>query len=320
MIPIVVFFSCVLATFFAYWLLMRKSTHEQQMLQKRLSGVLDIAEGAVTPASQFIRRDLLSEVPSANRLLGRWFLARKLSLFIQQAGLRLTVMRLLLFAGLAALGGLLIASLLADSLIPRLICALAASSLPFVFVWYKRKNRLHQFLTQLPEGLDLMSRALSAGHAFTESMHMVSTEMPEPLAGEFAATYEAQKLGLSYKIAMKHLTMRVPLLELRLCVTAILIQRETGGNLAEILDRVAITIRERFKILEDLNTLTTASRLSAWLLCALPIIMLGIITVINPDYLDPLWRDPRGHRLLWIAAGMQVMGMLVVRKIMQIKI
>ena len=126
-----------------------------------------------------------------------------------------------------------------------------------------------QFLEHLPDALDLMSRALSAGHAFSEALHMVSTEMPEPIATEFRKTYEEQNLGLSLKLALENLTQRMPLLDLKMCVTAILIQRETGGNLAEILEKVAYTIRERFRIMGDLKTLTTSSRMSAWLLCAL---------------------------------------------------
>jgi tight adherence protein B len=225
-----------------------------------------------------------------------------------------------MFSAMSGLAGWFIANFLTDFILLQIFIGLCTSSFPFLYVWRKRTARLHLFLTQLPEALDLMSRALSSGHAFTEAMQMVATEMQEPIASEFAATYEAQKLGLSYKLALRHLTMRVPLLELRLCVTAILIQRETGGNLSEILSRVAVTIRERFKILEDLNTLTTASRASAWVLCGLPVLMMGIIMLINPGYLDPLFNDPRGHTLLWIAAGMQISGMLVVRKIMQIKI
>ena len=165
-----------------------------------------------------------------------------------------------------------------------------------------------------------MSRALSAGHAFAESLHMVATEMPEPIAGEFRKTYEEQNLGLSLKLALENMTKRVPLLDLRLCVTAIMIQRETGGNLAEILEKVAHTIRERFRIMEDLKTLTTSSRMSAWLLCGLPIFVALTVTFLNPDYMSVLWSDPRGHNLIYIAVGMQITGMLVVRKILRIKI
>ncbi len=149
---------------------------------------------------------------------------------------------------------------------------------------------------------------------------MVSTEMPEPIATEFRKTYEEQNLGLSLKLALENLTQRIPLLDLHMCVTAVMIQRETGGNLAEILEKVAYTIRERFRIMGDLKTLTTSSRMSAWLLCGLPIFVALAITVMNPEYMSILWKDQRGHYLIAIALFMQLTGMLIVRKILDIKI
>jgi tight adherence protein B len=149
---------------------------------------------------------------------------------------------------------------------------------------------------------------------------MVSTEMPEPIASEFRKTYEEQNLGLSLKLALENLMQRIPLLDLRMCVTAVLIQRETGGNLAEILEKVAYTIRERFRIMGDLKTLTTSSRLSAWILCGLPILVAVGVTVLNPDYMSVLWKDQRGHYLIAAALILQVTGMLIVRKILDIKI
>ncbi len=162
----------------------------------------------------------------------------------------------------------------------------------------KRKKRLNKFLQLLPDALDLMSRGLSAGHAFTEALQMVASEMPEPISMEFRKTYEEQNLGLSLKLALENLVQRVPLLDLRMCVTAVMIQRETGGNLSELLEKVAYTIRERFRIMEDLKTMTLSSRWSAWLLCALPIFLAVYITFMNPGYMDVMWRDPRGHKLL----------------------
>jgi len=188
------------------------------------------------------------------------------------------------------------------------------------FNWWRRKRRFDSFLEQLPDSLDLISRALSAGHAFSEALHMVSMEMPEPIATEFRKAYEEQNLGLSVKLALENLTQRIPLLDLKMCVTAILIQRETGGNLAEILEKVAYTIRERFRIMGDLKTLTTSSRMSAWLLCGLPIFVAVAVTVMNPEYMSVLWKDPRGHYLIAAALTMQITGMLIVRKILKIKI
>ena len=176
------------------------------------------------------------------------------------------------------------------------------------------------FLEELPDAFDLVSRALSAGHGFSEALHMVSEEMPDPIATEFRKAYEEQNLGLSIKLALENLTQRIPLLDLRMCVTAVLIQRETGGNLSEILEKVSHTIRERFRIMGDLKTLTTSSRMSAWLLCGLPIFVALAVTVMNPDYMSVLWKDHRGHYLIAAAMFMQISGMLIVRKILNIKI
>ena len=200
------------------------------------------------------------------------------------------------------------------------LAGLIAATVPFVHVWWTRRKRFDRFLENLPDALDLMSRALSAGHAFSEALHMVSTEMPEPIASEFRKTYEEQNLGLSLKLALENLAQRMPLLDLRMVITAVLIQRETGGNLAEILEKVAYTIRERFRILGDLKTLTTSSRMSAWLLCALPIFVAIAVTMMNPEYMSVLWKDERGHYLIAAALIMQITGMLIVRKILNIKI
>jgi tight adherence protein B len=144
--------------------------------------------------------------------------------------------------------------------------------------------------------------------------------MPDPIAKEFRITFEEQKLGLPTKLALDRLTERVPVLDLRLCVTAMHIQRETGGNLAEILERVSHTIRERFRIMEDFRTMTTASRASGWILCALPFALVFVLTVMNPDYMSVLVSDQRGHYVLTFAIIWQILGMLLIRKFLNIKV
>jgi len=225
-----------------------------------------------------------------------------------------------MFSVMAGMLGLLAASVLTISVLVIAVSGLATAMIPFVHVWWKRRQRFNAFLEHLPDALDLMSRGLSAGHAFSESLYMVASEMPEPIATEFRKTYEEQNLGLSLKLALENMTDRMPLLDLKMCVTAVLIQRETGGNLAEILEKVAVTIRERFRIMGDLKTLTTSSRMSAWLLCGLPIFVTFIITAMNPEYMSVLWKDQRGHYLIAAALFLQVTGMLIVRKILNIKI
>jgi tight adherence protein B len=255
-----------------------------------------------------------------NRVLIKLQVSSKLKQMIDQADSHITVMRLILFSLTAGVLAALAVSMLSTSYLLMGFCAFMATALPFLHIHAKRKKRLKKFLQLLPDALDLMARGLSAGHAFTEALHMVATEMPEPISTEFRKTYEEQNLGLSLKLALQNMVERVPLLDLRMCVTAVMIQRETGGNLSELLEKVAYTIRERFRIMEDLKTMTLSSRWSAWLLCALPIFLAVYVTIMNPGYMDVMWRDARGNRLLALAAIMQVLGMLMVQRIMKIRI
>ncbi|HEX8774625.1 MAG TPA: type II secretion system F family protein [Pyrinomonadaceae bacterium] len=315
-----VFIFCLFLVLGAYLTATRGSDAKRARLQKRLSEAL--LHSAHTEDVEVIlaREELLSEIPWINRFLIELQVATRLKRVLDQADLHITVTRLVMFSVMAGMLAALAASMLTISVLVMVAAGVTAAALPFIHVFWKRRKRFEQFLEHLPDTLELMSRALSAGHAFSEALHMVSAEMPEPIATEFRKTYEEQNLGLSLKLALENLTQRIPLLDLRLCVTAILIQRETGGNLAEILEKVAHTIRERFRILGDLKTLTTSSRMSAWLLCGLPIFITIVITAMNPDYMSILWRDPRGHKLIAVALFMQVTGMLVVRKILRIKI
>ena len=320
MIPFLVFTTCMFAVFGAYLLATRQSEAKRRRLQQRLAEALLYTKHTDDAEIQLARSELMSEIPLLNRMLVRVQIATRLRRMLDQADLHITVSRLVMLALLAGLMAGLAVSMLTISTVVVICAGIAAASVPFVHVAYRRRRRLNAFLEHLPDALDLMSRALQAGHAFAESLHMIATEMPEPVATEFRKTYEEQNLGLSLKLALENLAERVPLLDLRLCVTAIMIQRETGGNLAEILEKVAYTIRERFRILEDLKTLTTSSRMSAWILCGLPVFVALAVTVMNPEYMNVLWRDPRGHNLLFAAAFMQLTGMLIIRKILRIKI
>ena len=320
LISFLVFLFCLFLVLGAYLFATHGSDAKRARLQKRLADAL--LHSAHTDDVDVIlaRAELMSEIPWLNRILVSVQAALQLKRMLDQADLHITPSRLVMFSGMAGLLAAMAVSALTFSLVLMFVCGVVAAALPFIHVWWKRKKRFDAFLEHLPDALDLMSRALSAGHAFSEALHMISVEMPEPIASEFRKTYEEQNLGLSLKLALENLTQRIPLLDLRMCVTAILIQRETGGNLAEILEKVAYTIRERFRILGDLKTLTTSSRMSAWLLCGLPIGVALAITFMNPEYMSVLWKDPRGHYLIAAAMIMQVTGMLIVRKILRIKI
>jgi len=319
-ISFLVFVFALFLVLGAYLLATHSTDQKRARLQKRLSEALLHSAHTEDVEVVLARNELMSEIPWVNRTLVNIQAALQLKRMLDQADLHITPSRLLMFSVMAGMLGALASSVL-TVLIPLIILVgLVCASIPFVHVWWCRRKRFNAFLEHLPDSLDLMSRALSAGHAFSESLHMVSMEMPEPIATEFRKAYEEQNLGLSVKLALENLTQRMPLLDLKMCVVAILIQRETGGTLAEILEKVAYTIRERFRILGDLKTLTTSSRMSAWLLCALPIIVALAVTMLNPEYMSVLWTDPRGHYLIALALFMQISGMLIVRKILRIQI
>lgn len=320
LVPFFVFLACLFVVYALYLLTSRKSDARRRLLNERLAEAIRTSAHSTDVDVQLAREELLSEIPWVNRSLIKFEISASLKRMIDQADLQITVMRLVLFSFTATALGFLAASMITVSLPLKCLFAFVAGALPFLHVMGKRKKRLKKFLQLLPDALDLMARGLSAGHAFTEALQMVATEMPEPIASEFRKTYDEQNLGLSLKLALDNLIHRVPLLDLRMCVTAIMIQRETGGNLSELLEKVAYTIRERFRIMEDLKTMTLSSRWSAWLLCGLPIFLAIYMTVVNPNHMEVMWRDPRGHTLLFIAAAMQIMGMLMVQKIMRIKI
>ena len=320
LIPFFVFLASLFVVYALYLITSRKSDAKRALLNERLAEAIRSSAHSNDLEVQLAREELLSEIPWVNRSLLKLEITARLKRIIDQADLNVTVMRLVLFSATAAALGFLAARMVTISLGLMILFGLIAGALPFLHVLAKRKKRLRKFLQLLPDALDLMSRGISAGHAFTEALQMVATEMPEPIATEFRKTYDEQNLGLSLKLALENLIQRVPLLDLRMTVTAIMIQRETGGNLSELLEKVAYTIRERFRIMEDLKTLTLSSRWSAWLLCGLPIFLAIYMSVMNPTYMEVMWRDPRGHNLLFVAAVMQILGMLMVQKIMKIKI
>ncbi|MDQ5847066.1 MAG: type II secretion system F family protein [Acidobacteriota bacterium] len=320
LVPFLVFLACLFITYALYLVSSRGSDARRTLINERLAEAIRSSAHSTDTDVQLARQELLSEIPWMNRMLIKLEIISRFKRMIDQADSRITVMRLVLFSLTAGVLAVLAVSMVSVSYLLMALFGVIATVLPIGHIAMKRKKRLKKFLQLLPDALDLMSRGLSAGHAFTESLQMVGSEMPEPIATEFRKTYDEQNLGLSLKMALENLEQRIPLLDLRMCVTAVLIQRETGGNLSELLEKVAHTIRERFRIMEDLKTLTLSSRYSAWLLCALPVGLAVYISFMNPEYMEVMWRDPRGHKLLVVAAVMQILGMLMVQKIMKIKI
>ncbi len=269
---------------------------------------------------ELLRDELLSGVPMLNRLMLRWSGATRLRRLLEQAGMQLKPGKFVLITGVLALGSYLIVLQLSRSSLLAAVLGIAAGFVPIAVVIFKRQRRLRQFERHFPEAIDLLSRAVRAGHAFSTGMEMIGKELPEPVAGEFRRTFEEQNLGLPLREALFNLTERIPLIDVRFFVTALLIQKETGGNLAEILDNLAATIRERFKILGEVRIRTAQGRLSAGILIALPPMMLLLLRSINPDYVKVLFEDTMGLIMMTIAVTLQIIGSVILWKIVHIEV
>jgi len=197
---------------------------------------------------------------------------------------------------------------------------LLAGMLPILWILWCRSRRIKKFEAQLPEALSMLARALRAGYSLPAALQMVGTEMPPPIGMEFLRVYETQNLGIPLEEALEELGQRVPLVDVRFLVTAISIQRQTGGDLAEILDKLAYVIRERFKLYGQVKALTAEGRLSGWVLNALPVIVFIALLILNPSYVLLLFTDPLGKKMIAVAGFMQVLGALAIRKIVNIKV
>jgi tight adherence protein B len=192
--------------------------------------------------------------------------------------------------------------------------------IPFFWLLHKRRSRLKHFAAQLPDALELVARALRAGHSLAAGMHVVGEEMPPPISDEFGRVYEEQKLGIPIEDSLRNICERVPNLDLRFFVTSVAIQRQTGGDLAEILDKIGHVVRERYRILGQVKALTAEGRLSGVVLIALPFALFLLMLHIKPDYVQLLWTDPLGIKMSVFAIVTQIVGAVVIKKIVDIKV
>lgn len=219
---------------------------------------------------------------------------------------------------LAIMGGFLSMLLVNVYVVP--VGALVMFSLPWIWLYWKRASRLKRFASQLPDAMELVARALRAGHSLAAGLHVVAEEMPEPISKEFRHVYDEQNLGISLEEALDHMCNRVPNLDLRFFVTSVNIQRQTGGDLAEILDRIGHVIRERFKILGQVKALTAEGRLSGIVLIAMPIGLFFMMMYMKPDYISLLWTDPMGVKMSIGAIVLMLIGAYAIKKIVDIKV
>jgi len=269
-----------------------------------------------------IRREQkrLSAIPWLNHWLTRMNLASASSLYLYQAGVTQSIGTLLLISvlGTAAAAGALFFRF--GGVLPALLISLAFLPLPFLYVRMKRIRRLSKLEQQLPEALGMMVSALRVGHSLIAAVGAVAQESADPIGGEMRKCFDEQNYGIDLRTALQNLTERAPIQDFRIFVAAVLIQKESGGNLAEVLEKVAQTTRERFRLKKQVSVHTAQGRMTGWILSILPVALGFAMYLANPDGISVLWKRSIGLKMLYTAGGMEVIGALLIRKIVQIRV
>jgi tight adherence protein B len=318
-IAILVFLVVALGAFVAGSLFDQRNA-QARLIKDRLANVEKAPERDPEAELALVRDEQLSKIPAFDTLLRRSARVSAIQDALLQAGMKYRAGNFLVICLIcgAAAG---IAALVATSN-PAIAWAvlLIGGFLPYAFVSYKRQKRFEKIEELFPDAIDTLARAVRAGHAFTTALEMISTEIPEPLASEFRQLFEEQKFGMPVRDALMNLTERVPLVDVKFFVTAVMIQRETGGNIAEILGNLSYVIRERFKIQRQVRVHTAQGRLTMALLMGMPPTVVAILAVFSPEFVRPLFYDPVGHTLIVVSIALQTIGYFVIRKIIKIQV
>jgi tight adherence protein B len=318
LIPLATFAAVLVIVMSAYWLFIDRPENRARLgVRKRLRRA---------PINQVARVDLekeekrLSSVPMLNRILeSRETALQPLRRLIEQSGVTATVGTIVLATACCFLGAFMLVQWLTRNAIGSLVLAFVAGTGPTLWLRWMRSRRIRQFEEIFPEAIDLITRALRAGHAFTTGISMVATEIPEPVAGEFKLLYDRQNYGYPLADALRDFAERIPVIDARFFVTAVLTQREAGGNLSEVLDNLASVIRDRVVVKREVRAKSAHGRITGWVLAGLPPTMAAIIFVLNPDSMLLLFRDPIGIRMVILAVVLQVIGTLIIRKLIDIE-
>jgi len=293
----------------------------QRKLNVRLQSLsAPVDEPDAVKAATLVKASNAGVVPGFDRMIAATTRGSALSRWIEQSGMKASISGVLLVALVLAGLTAFVAMMVTHTTISMPVGGAIGFSMPFMVLRFKRTRRLRAFEEAFPEALDLISRALKAGHAFATGLKMVADEMSEPVGPEFRKTFDEQNFGLPLKDALENLTYRVPLLDMRFFATAVLIQRETGGNLSEILENLAHVVRERFKILRQVRVYTAHGRLTGYVLLALPAVLAVALSFINPEHMNLLFRERMGQIMLMVAIGMQFLGFLWIKQVVKIEV
>ena len=319
LLALVVFIVVGGLAFVALWLVNQRNARAR-LIKERLANERKGPERDPGDELALLRDEQLSEIPAIDTLLRRSSRVSELQKMLAQGGLEMRAGNFLGVSALAAVAAAVLAYTLSRRVEATWIALLVGAVLPYAYASVRRNKRFEKFEELFPEAIDTLARAVRAGHAFTTALEMITAEVAEPVAGEFRQLFEEQKFGMPVRDALMNLTERVPLVDVKFFVTAVMLQRETGGNLAEILDNLSYVIRERFKIQRQVRVYTAQGRLTMALLMGMPPVIVVVMLVLNPSFIHPLFADPIGHTLLVAGICLQTVGYFVIRKIIRIRV
>jgi tight adherence protein B len=319
LVAILVFLVVALGAF-AVGSLVDQRRAQARLIKDRLATVQKAPEREPDEELALLRDEQLSKIPAFDNLLRRSARVSAVQDSLLQAGMKLRAGNFLVLCVICGAGAGIAALLWSKNPAIAWAALVIGAFIPYAVVSYRRQKRFEKIEELFPEAIDTVARAVRAGHAFTTALEMISSEVSEPLAGEFRKLYEEQKFGMPVRDALMNLTERVPLVDVKFFVTAVMLQRETGGNLAEILDNLSYVIRERFKIQRQVRVHTAQGRLTMALLMAMPPAVVAILAVFSPEFVRPLFYDPIGHTLLVVSLVLQTIGYFVIRKIIKIQV
>ena len=319
LIALLVFVTVALVVFVAGSLADQRNARAR-LIKDRLATVQKTPEREPDEELALLRDEQLSKIPAFDTLLRRSERVSAIQDALLQAGMKFRAGNFLLLCVLCGVVAGLATVLYTRNPAIAWAALIIGGFLPYSVVSYRRQKRFERFEELFPEAIDTLARAVRAGHAFTTAIEMIFNEIAEPLATEFRKLFEEQKFGMPVRDALMNLTERVPLVDVKFFVTAVMLQRETGGNLAEILDNLSYVIRERFKIQRQVRVHTAQGRLTMALLMAMPPTVVTILLVFSPDFVRPLFYDPIGHALLVLSIALQTVGYFVIRKIIKIQV
>ncbi len=319
LIAVLVFVTVALVVFVAGSLADQRNARAR-LIKDRLATVQQTPEREPDEELALLRDEQLSKIPAFDTLLRRSERVSAIQDALLQAGMKFRAGNFLLLCVLCGVVAGLATVLYTRNPAIAWAALIIGGFLPYSVVSYRRQKRFERFEELFPEAIDTLARAVRAGHAFTTAIEMIFNEIAEPLATEFRKLFEEQKFGMPVRDALMNLTERVPLVDVKFFVTAVMLQRETGGNLAEILDNLSYVIRERFKIQRQVRVHTAQGRLTMALLMAMPPTVVTILLVFSPDFVRPLFYDPIGHALLVLSIALQTVGYFVIRKIIKIQV